>query len=105
MKLLLFDFLCPKCGTFEDLAKSDVRYSPCPRCQSPAPRQISAVRIDRSAMALSDSATPTSIDHFERVHRQRRAIEDKHYAEHGDYGTHAGSDGGSPVTPEIAQSL
>lgn len=101
----MFEFECPKHGIFEDLVKSSVRCTPCPQCQSSALRQISAVRIDKSAMALADGATPTSIDHFERVHRQRRVIEEKNYANHGDYGTHAGSDGGSPVTPEIAQSL
>lgn len=56
-------------------------------------------------MAMQDGATPTAIDHFERVHRERKAIEERSYREHGDYGTHAGSDGGAPVSPDIASSL
>lgn len=57
-------------------------------------------RIDRMGMALGEGATPTAIDHFERVHKERRAIEEKRFKEHGDYGPMPGSDGGSghPIT-------
>lgn len=104
-KLLMFDWQCPIHGTFEALAKSDVRKIPCPNCQAPANRLISPVRIDKVGMALQEGASPTSIDYFERIHRDRKRIEERKYAEHGDYGTHAGSDGGSPVTPDIAAHL
>lgn len=104
-KLILYDFECPLHGLFEELVNSSVRESPCPQCGAPAQRTISPVRIDRTAMALQDGATPTSIDHFERIHRERKAIEDRAYSEHGDYGNHAGSAGGRPVTPEIAAQL
>jgi hypothetical protein len=104
-KLILFDFLCAEHGLFEDLAKPDIHQVPCPKCGLNAIRQISAPRIDKSAMALQSGATPTSIDHFERVHRERRAIEERTYANHGDYGTHAGADSGGTVTPEIAGAL
>jgi len=46
-------------------------------------------------MALQEGASPTSVDHFERLHKQRRAIEDRRHRDHGDYGPMAGSDGGS----------
>lgn len=105
MKLILFDFECPEHGVFEDLVKSSVRSVPCPQCKAPASRIISPVRIDRLGMATSDGATPTSIDYFEKVHRERKAIEEKTFAEHGDYGNHAGGDGGRPVSPEVATSL
>lgn len=105
MKLILFDFNCPTHGDFEGLVKSTVRVLPCPKCSRTSVRQISAVRIDKSAMALQEGASPTAIDHFERVHRERRAIEERTYAEHGDYGNHAGGDGGSPVSPELAAML
>lgn len=98
----MFDFECPKHGVFEDLVKSSVRETPCPQCKAPAPRIISPVHIDRIGMALQSGASPTSIDYFERIHRERKAIEDKSYSEHGDYGNHAGSDGGRPITPAIA---
>jgi hypothetical protein len=105
MKLLMFDFECPVHGKFEDLAKSSVKAIPCPQCKAPANRIISPVKIDKLGMALQDGASPTSIDYFERIHRQRKKIEDAKFAAHGDYGTHAGGDGGSPVTPEAAAKL
>lgn len=104
-KLILYDFQCPQCGTFEELAKSDIHSVPCPQCKSPSQRLISPVRIGLLAMATSDSASPESINYFEKVHRQRRAIEEKSLREHGDYGNMAGSDGGSPLTPEAAGKL
>ena len=94
MKLMLFDFECPSHGLFEELVNSDVRQIPCTHCGRTSVRQISAVRIDKTAMALSASASPESIAHFERIHRERRAIEDRHHANHGDYGPAPGSDGG-----------
>jgi hypothetical protein len=63
------------------------------------------VKIDKLGMALQDGASPTSIDYFERIHRQRKKIESAKYAEHGDYGTHAGGDGGAPLTPDRAAHL
>lgn len=105
MKLILWDWLCPIHGEFEELAQSTVKAMPCPKCSRTSVRQISAVRIDKSAMALQAGASPTAIDHFDRVHRERREIEERSYREHGDYGSHAGGDGGSPVTPDIAADL
>lgn len=101
----MWDWLCPEHGSFEDLAHSDVRQMPCPYCGANAPRQIPAPRIDKMGMALQSGATETSIAHFERVHRERKAIEDRSYRDHGDYGSHAGGDGGRPITPDIASSL
>ncbi len=94
-KLILFDFECPKHGLFEDLVHPHIHETPCPRCKTNALRQISPVRIDRMGMALQEGASPTSVDHFERLHKQRRAIEDRRHRDHGDYGPMAGSDGGS----------
>ena len=105
MKLLMFDFECPTHGTFEDLAKSSKKTVPCPQCKAPARRLISPVKIDKIGMALQEGASPTSVDYFEHIHRQRKKIESAKYAEHGDYGTHAGGDGGNPVTPEVAANL
>ena len=105
MKLMLWDFECSEHGVFEELAQPSEKTARCPRCQSPAPRIISPVRIDRMAMALQDGATDSSIRHFERAHRQRKAIEDKRFRDHGDYGTSPGSDGGTPLTPEKAGRL
>jgi len=101
----MFDFECPVHGMFEDLVKPDIHQAPCPHCSAPALRQISPVKIDKIGMALQDGASPTSIDYFEHIHRQRKKIENAKYEAHGDYGTHAGGDGGTPVTPEIAARL
>ena len=92
--MILFDFDCPTHGLFEELVNSAVKQIPCPRCGRTSERQLSAPHIDRLGMATQSGATPTSIDHFERVHRQRRAIEEKHHRTNGDYGPMAGSDGG-----------
>ncbi len=104
-KLMMFDFECPVHGYFEELVKPDIRQIPCPQCSAPASRQISPVKIDKIGMALQDGASPTSIDYFERIHRQRKRIENAKFEAHGDYGTHAGGDGGPPLTPEKAGHL
>jgi putative FmdB family regulatory protein len=92
-KLLLFDFRCKSCdAVFEDLAKSDVFQMPCPKCGQSANRIISCPRIDKTAMALQEGATETSIKHFDRLHQSQRAKEEKSFREHGDYGKSPGSD-------------
>lgn len=93
-KLMMFEFICPVHGLFEDLVKPTRKSIPCPQCGANARRQISAVRIDRLGMATQEGATPTSIDYFEKVHKERRAIEDRKYERNGDYGAEAGGDGG-----------
>lgn len=103
-KLILFDFECPEHGIFEELVQPTEWSAQCPRCKSPAPRIISPVKIDRLGMAVQSGATETSIAYFERVHRQRKAIEDSRFKAHGDYGSQPGSDGGS-MTPEKAAEM
>jgi hypothetical protein len=94
MSKLLFDFECPEHGLFEELVKASRKTLPCPSCGRTSIRQFPAPRIDRLGMATQEGATPTSIDYFEKVHRERRAIEDRRYERNGDYGSEAGSDGG-----------
>lgn len=91
-KLIFFDFECPCCNTqFEELAKDGWQIL-CPSCNSDAKRMISPVRINKLDMAMSGSASPESLNYFDKVHRERKAIEDKKYHEHGDYGSAAGAD-------------
>lgn len=91
-KLILFDFQCKKCERlFEDMAKPGEYWRQCPDCGGNAQRQLSAPRINHSAMALSDSASPASIDYFERSHKQQRAKEERSFARNGDYGKAPGS--------------
>lgn len=91
MKLMMFDFVCDNGHEFEDLIDPEYRTDAWCHCGAHASRVISPVRIDRSAIALTKGASPESIAHFERVHRERKAIEEKHKAEHGDYGKPAGA--------------
>lgn len=90
-KLILFDFECRGGHRFEALVKSDVHSTPCQICGQPAQRQISAPRIDRLRMAVTGDST-TAVDYFDHVHRERRAIEERNKANHGDYGKPAGAD-------------
>lgn len=91
MSKKLYDYECPCGHVFEDLTNGE----PLVYCfdhGTYADRLFPAPRIDRSRIALSASASPESIAHFDRVHRQRKAIEEKSMADHGDYGKAAGSD-------------
>lgn len=90
---MIFDFRCKSCEAIhEDWTKPDVFWSSCPKCGEPSRRILSAVRIDHSAMALSESASPESIAHFDRVHKSQKAKEDKSVERHNDYGKAAGAD-------------
>ena len=89
----MFDFRCKKCDAmFEDLVKPDVFQAQCPKCGQSANRIISCPRIDKTAMALQEGATETSLSHFERIHQQQKVKEEKSMREHGDYGKAPGSD-------------
>jgi putative FmdB family regulatory protein len=91
MKLMMFDFVCSCGNEFEELTGRDDPVS-CPDCGALASRTISPVRIDRTAIALTKGASPESIAHFDRIHRERKAIEEKRYERNGDYGHGSGSD-------------
>lgn len=41
---------------------------------------------------MTKGASPESIAHFDRVHRERKAIEERTFERHGDYGKPAGAD-------------
>jgi hypothetical protein len=88
-KLILFDFECKHCGSvFEELVYSNVRKLNC-ECGKVAKRIISGTHLDYTGMALSGEGMETAIDKFDRGHRERKAIEERTYAEHGDYGKSA----------------
>lgn len=92
MSKKLYDFECPAGHVFEELVDGHFDWHLCPIHEAASKRLVPAPRIDRSSIALSASASPESIAHFDRVHRQRKAIEEKSMADHGDYGKAAGSD-------------
>lgn len=91
--LMFYDFHCTECGlTSEQFVSTDTVEMPC-ACEGTARRILSAIRIDRTRIACSgSSASPESIAHFDRIHQQRKTIEDRNMREHGDYGKAPGSD-------------
>jgi len=90
--LRYLDFYCTECGlTFEKFVPQETEETAC-SCEATARRILSTVRIDRSAIALTVGASPESIAHFDRLHQQRKTIEEKTFKEHGDYGKAPGSD-------------
>jgi hypothetical protein len=92
-KFMYFDFQCPVCSLIiEDFVKPDTVWIECPKCQGTAKRILTPVRIDRTAIACTLGASPESIAHFDRIHRQQKAIEQKNFENHGDYGKSPGSD-------------
>lgn len=91
MSKKLYDYECPSGHVFEELTNGE-EYFYCAQHNMKCDRLFPAPRIDRSRIALSASASPESIAHFDRVHRERKAIEEKSMADHGDYGKAAGSD-------------
>jgi hypothetical protein len=86
------DFHCSVCGTTtEHFIDHRIDETACD-CGSTAQRILSAVRIDRSAIALTAGASPESIAHFDRLHQQQKTREEKTFKQHGDYGKAPGSD-------------
>ncbi len=94
MSKILYDWRCSSCDlAFEALSYSAVKELECPNCGAIAKRTlVTPPRIDRLAMGAHKHASPESIDHFDRVHRQQRRIEEACEKEHGDYGPAPGSD-------------
>lgn len=89
---MFFDFECPTHGTFEEMVRPPAVEFPCPHCGLNASRVPSTFRIDHLRMAMSNSASPESIDKFERAHRQQKEKEAKCEANNGDYGPRPGAD-------------
>jgi putative FmdB family regulatory protein len=88
----IFDFKCGSCGAItEDLVRSSVTTIPCVSCGKASTKQLAAPRVNWLAMGSQRDASPEAIIKFDRMHRQQKAKEEKSYAEHGDYGPHAGS--------------
>lgn len=89
---MFYDFHCTDCGRiFEGFESTETHDIPC-QCSGTARRILSAVRIDRTRIATTGSASPESIAHFDRIHRQRKIIEERNLANHGDVGKMPGSD-------------
>lgn len=94
MSKVLHDYRCDHCSTVtERFIDSDVRVIECPECGKNAYRVfLSAPKLDWMGMGAQKHASPEFIDRFEKAHKQQKAIEEKAYNEHGDYGPRPGAD-------------
>ena len=68
-KLMLFDFECKYCGTFEELVRSTEHSTDCPKCGAISSRMISPVRFDYR-MGVS-TGFPTMADKWSRMQEQK----------------------------------
>lgn len=74
-KLLIFDFVCTKCGhSFEEMQEiDDHKDVPCTNCQDSAIRTISGTRID-PGLGVSTSF-PSMAAKWDKKQRQRSKID------------------------------
>lgn len=83
----IYENRCQTCGYhFDNYGKYEDDAPSCPECQSPdTTRLISAPVIPVSALARGDSATPDSIDRWEKMRKSKMAIEQRKQDDHGTY--------------------
>lgn len=88
-----FSYKCSVCEHKHDVFMERGGIPPlCPECSGRTTQIIRhAPKLDWLGMAQGDNAGPEFIDRFEKVHKDRKAHEDKIDREHGDYGPAAGS--------------
>lgn len=94
MSKRIYEFRCSTCaGVTERYIDESVTEIDCKHCGNAAHKAIcTPPRIDRLGIGASASASPESVDYFDKVHRQQRAIEERQVAEHGSRGAAPGSD-------------
>lgn len=80
-KLLIFDFRCDDCGTFERMVKPSVRAVPCPKCGGTAWRLVPAPALSPK-MGL-DPNFPTAYAKWGDTRNKRAIIDRRHFKEHG----------------------
>lgn len=95
MSRRIYEFRCTSCGAVtESLQDESLREIECPRCNDAVAIRaiVTPPRVDRLGMGAGKYASPESIDYFEKVHKQQKAIEERYEREHGDYGPRPGAD-------------
>lgn len=64
----------------------------CPKCGGATKRVVtSAPRVDWLGMGAQKNAGPEFVDRWEKMHKDRKAYEERTEKEHGDYGPAAGA--------------
>ena len=82
----IYDFKCDECGRVDEhLVKLSVKNMECPECGANMSRQIGIPNFSTSSLATGESATPDSIDRWEKMRKQKMAIEKKNQENHGTY--------------------
>lgn len=83
-----YEYTCPKCGhEFERFCKLSERLDQkCGKCDNIGRPQVrTPARPNWTALAMGDSASPEAIKRFDKMHRDKKAKEDKAMREHGSY--------------------
>ena len=88
----MFDFRCCWGHVTEELTPADTVSIQCPKCGLAAAKVLlSPPKVSWLNLGSQRHASPEAIAKFDKMHRARKAKEDKAYADHGDYGPEAGS--------------
>ena len=82
MSYVVYDYRCESCDRIEErfVRRSEADEQSC-ECGNSMRRLASVGHLDWDSLS-----SPEAISRFDRVHRQKKALEDKSYREHGDYG-------------------
>jgi len=87
-----FSFKCSNGHYHDEFVHRDVESRDCPHCGEQATKVIRyAPKLDYLGMGAQKHAGPEFADRFDKMHRDRKAHEEKNYENHGDYGPAAGS--------------
>lgn len=77
----IFEFVCPEGHVTERLIDSEVRHSVCPKCFLESERVVSSPQIKLEGFT---GAFPGAYDRWEKVRREKLAVERKQKASHGE---------------------
>ena len=83
-----YDFKCPDCEQYFDrLCKiSERKETVHEGCVSKAKQVVlTNCSLNWTSLAMGHSASPEAISHFDKMHKQKAAQENKAEAEHGSY--------------------
>ena len=82
----IYDFKCNECDNVtEHIVRMSVESLPCPDCGADTVRLIGCPNLSISNLAAGASATVDSIDKWDKMRKQKMAIEQKNQDNHGTY--------------------
>lgn len=90
--LATFSFKCSSGHYTDAFVKRGTETRPCDTCDEVATKCIRhAPKLDWLGMAQGEAAGPEFVDRWDKMHKDRKAHEERAETEHGDYGPMAGS--------------